>query len=198
MNPEDILPTYDRIARAYGKSRDRTLFERKWLDRMLSHAPGKRVLDLGCGTGVPIARYLTDRRARVTGIDGAQGMVDQFQANMPGSDVYHADMRGLDLGLEFDAILAWNSFFHLCPDDQKAMFATFAAHSAPRAVLMFTTGPGAGEPVGCVEGKSVYHSSLDPDEYKALFAENGFEMIVFVPEDPECNGHSIWMARFES
>ena len=73
-----------------------------------------------------------------------------------------------------------------------------ARHAASKAALMFTAGPAAIESWGHAAGEQVYHSSLDPDEYKALFAENGFEMIVFVPEDPECNGHSIWMARFES
>ncbi len=80
MKPEDILTTYDRIARGYARSRDRTLFERGWLDRMLAHAPGRQVLDLGCGTGLPIARYLTDRRCRVTGVDGAATMMATFSA----------------------------------------------------------------------------------------------------------------------
>lgn len=195
MRAEDILPTYERVARGYARSRDRTLFERKWLDRMLAHAPGRDVLDLGCGTGLPIAHYLSDRRANVTGIDGAAAMVALFRQNLPGHDVHHADMRGLDMGRSYDAVLAWNSFFHLSPDDQRAMFPVFAAHCGPRAVLMFTAGPHAGEPVGQVEGEAVYHASLDPDEYRDLLAENGFQVLAYVPEDPDCRGHTIWLAR---
>ena len=160
MGPEDILATYDRVAPGYAASRDRTLFERRWLDRFLNHAPGRRVLDLGCGTGRPIAEYLVDRRCEVTGVDGAAGMVALFRQNLPRARVLHADMRGLDLDEDFDAILARNSFFHLAPADQKAMFATFAAHAAPRAVLMFTSGPDAGEPIGRVEGEPVYLSLI--------------------------------------
>lgn len=197
MTPDQILPTYERVAQGFAKRRDRTLFERQWLDRMLNHAPGRRVLDLGCGTGVPIARYLADRRASVTGIDGAAAMVALFAANLPGAEVYHADMRGLDLGARFDAIIAWNSFFHLSPGDQRDMFAVFAANAAPGAVLMFTAGPAAGEPVGAVEGEPVYHASLDPADYQALLAAHGFELLAFVPEDPDCNGHTIWMARYK-
>ncbi len=196
MRADDILPTYDRVARAYSRSRDRTLYERKWLDRMLSHAPGRQILDLGCGTGVPIARYLGDRRVQVTGVDGAATMVELFQTNLPQFEVHHLDMRGLDLGKTFDAIIAWNSFFHLSPEDQRAMFPVFAAHAQTRAVLLFTAGPRAGEPVGCVEGEKVYHSSLDPDEYRALLDEHGFDLIAFVPEDPDCKGHTVWMARY--
>lgn len=197
MRPEDILPTYQRVAAGFARSRDKTLFERKWLDRMLAHTPPpRRVLDLGCGPGRPIAAYLTDRRARVTGVDGAAAMVALFRAAIPGATAHHADMRGLDLGEDFDAILAWNSFFHLSPDDQRAMFPVFAAHAAPGAALMFTAGPRASERVGQVEGEPVYHASLDPEEYRALLDAHGFDEIRFAPEDPDCRGHTIWLARF--
>lgn len=195
MTPDAILPTYDRVAAAFDRARDKSLFERRWLDRMLNHARGRRVLDLGCGSGRPIASYLADRRAQVTGVDGSAAMVALFQQTLPRCEVIHADMRGLDLGREFDAILAWNSFFHLSTDDQRAMFATFAAHAAPQAVLMFTSGPDAGEAIGEVEGEPVYHASLSPQDYSRLLENHGFDVVDFVPEDPDCNGHSVWLAR---
>ncbi|MCV2880813.1 class I SAM-dependent methyltransferase [Actibacterium sp. XHP0104] len=195
MRAEDILSTYSRVAQGFARSRDKSLFERRWLDRMLAHAPGRKVLDLGCGTGKPIATYLADRRADITGVDGAAEMIEMFQANLPHANAVHADMRGLDLGEQFDAILAWNSFFHLSAEDQRAMFAVFAAHAAPKAVLMFTSGQAAGEAIGEVEGEPVYHASLAPREYRKLLAEHGFEVVKFVPEDPDCRGHSVWLAR---
>ena len=69
--PDRILDTYDRQAAGWDRNRPKTLIERHHLDRLLAHAPGRRVLDLGCGAGRPIAAYLTDRRATVTGVDGA-------------------------------------------------------------------------------------------------------------------------------
>ncbi len=96
MQPEDIIPTYDRVAAGFARHRDRTLFERKWLDKMLNFAPGRRVLDLGCGSGAPIARYLADRRCTVTGVDGAAAMVALFRQTLPDAQAVHADMRGLD------------------------------------------------------------------------------------------------------
>jgi len=197
MNPEDILPTYERVAGDFSRQRDQSLFERRWLDRMLSVTPPpRRVLDLGCGSGNPIARYMIDRRSQVTAVDGAASMVALFRQNQPQATAVLADMRGLDLGKPFDAILAWNSFFHLSPDDQRAMFAIFAAHAAPRAALMFTAGPKAGEPIGQVGGEPVYHASLDPEEYLALLDGAGFDLLQFTPDDPDCNRHTIWLARF--
>lgn len=196
MGPDDILTTYEQHAAGFARSRAKSLFERRWLDRALAHAPGRRVLDLGCGPGNPIARYLSDRRAEVTGVDGAAAMVALFQDTLPQAEVIHADMRDLDLGRRFDVVLAWNSFFHLSPNDQRAMFAVFANHAAPGAVLMFTSGPEAGEEIGQVEGTPVYHSSLDPTDYRALLRAKGFELLDFVPNDARCNNHSVWMARY--
>jgi len=104
--------------------------------------------------------------------------------------------RLLDLGTPFDAILAWDSFFHLSPDDQRAMFAVFARHAAPGAALMFTSGPKAGESWGTTAGETVYRASLDPAEYDMLLITHGFKVLHYRPEDPDCDFHTTWLARF--
>ncbi len=198
--PEDIIATYDRVGPAWAQKRDRRLVERKWLDRMISVAPHlkgtRRVLDLGCGAGRPIAEYLVDRGIAVTGVDAAESMVALFARLLPMASAVRADMRDLALDETFDAILAWDSFFHLSPDDQRAMFPVFASHSAPNAALMFTSGSEESIAIGQVEGEPVYHASLSPEEYRNLLEENGFTVISYMPEDPDCGYHTIWLARF--
>ena len=202
MTPQDVLPLYDRLGPAWAGLRDRTLFERHWLDRFLSLCPrgtGKRrILDLGCGAGRPIAAYLVDRGASVTGVDGSQPMIRLFQEAVPQARALHRDMRGLELGERFDGILLWDSFFHLPPEDQRPLFATLAAHAAPGAALLFTSGPAAGVAIGTLGGEPLYHASLDPGEYRALLADAGFGAVGFVPDDPACGGHSIWLARYRA
>jgi hypothetical protein len=104
-------------------------------------------------------------------------------------------MRNLDLGRRFDGLLAWHSFFHLAADDQRAMFPRFAAHAAPGALLMFTSGPVAGVAMGEWEGEPLYHDSLSQEEYRALLAANGFELLSFTAGMPVADGPSVWLAR---
>ncbi len=191
----DVLATYDLVASGWDRHRDLSLFEKPYLDRLLSLAPGLRILDLGCGSGRPMATYLHQQGAAVTGVDGAPAMTAIFHENLPDCEIVTADMRGLDLGRVFDAVLAWDSFFHLPATAQEDMFEVFARHLASDGVLMFTSGPQAGEAWGTVEGEPVYHASLDPEQYRAHLQALGLREISFTPEDPDCQGRSVWIAR---
>ena len=87
-------------------------------------------------------------------------------------------MRTIDLGRRFDAVLAWDSFFHLTADDQRAMFPVFEMHTAPTGLLLFTSGPGAGEAIGSLYGYDLYHASLDTAEYRRLLKAHDFEVLM--------------------
>jgi hypothetical protein len=104
------------------------------------------------------------------------------------------DMRNLSLGQRFDAIIAWDSFFHLRPDDQRAMFRVFRDHAGEGASLLFTSGPDAGEAIGSLYGRDLYHASLSAAEYRELLQRHGFEELLHRVEDAECGGHTVWLA----
>jgi hypothetical protein len=106
-------------------------------------------------------------------------------------------MRTLALSRSFDGVLAWDSFFHLSPNDQRAMFAVFSKHSIAGAALMFTSGPSHGEAVSIFRGEPLYHASLSEPEYRALLSVHGFRVARHVAEDPDCGGHTVWLARLE-
>jgi hypothetical protein len=104
-------------------------------------------------------------------------------------------MRGLNLGRRFAGVLAWDSFFHLNPDDQRALFAVFTAHADRGTILMFNTGTSFGEAIGNYRGDPLYHASLDSAEYDDLLARHGFEVIDHCVEDPKAGGRTVWLAR---
>lgn len=191
-----IIGLYERRAADFDRERGRSLFERSWLDRFLGLIPkGSRVLDLGCGMGEPIARYVIEQGFAVTGVDSSPAMIATCERRFPTASWRVADMRGLSLSQRFDGVLAWNSFFHLRPDDQRAMFPIFAAHAAPDAALMFTSGTSEGVAMGSYHGEPLYHASLDPEEYEDLLRSNGFAVVAHVKEDAACGGHTIWLAQ---
>jgi len=64
------------------------------------------------------------------------------------------------------------------------------------AALMFTSGPAVGEAIGQWQGEPLYHASLDPAEYRTLLDAHGFRVLHHHPEDPDCGGHTVWLARF--
>jgi SAM-dependent methyltransferase len=193
---ERIVGLYERHAHAYDKERARRLMEQTWLDRFLALiAPRGSVLDIGCGMGEPIARYIVERGHDVTGIDSSPAMIALCRDRLPHQSWLVSDMRTLSLGRRFDGILAWDSVFHLTGDDQRRMFPIFRAHAAPHAALMFTSGPRAGGAMGTYGGEPLYHASLDPQAYRALLAESGFDVVSYTPEDPACGGHTVWLAR---
>ncbi len=86
------------------------------------------VLDLGCGSGEPIARFFIERGLELTDVDFSTEMLKIGRERFPDAHWIHADMRGLDLDQTFDIVVAWDSFFHLSPRDQRSMFPIFRKH----------------------------------------------------------------------
>ena len=198
MCRDAIIDLYERHARNFDRDRGRSLQEKAWLDRFLRHVrPSGDVLDIGCGMGEPIARYVLDAGFQVVGVDSSPAMIDMCRARFPGAAWIVADMRQLALGRRFDGLYAWDSFFHLHMDDQRAMFPRFAAHAAPGAPLMFTSGTSQGEAIGSYQGEPLYHASLDRGEYEERLHANGFDVLSYRADDPECGGHTVWLARYQ-
>lgn len=186
---------YERQALAWDAGRSRSLFERAWLDRLLAcTSPGDRVLDVGCGAGEPIARYVVQQGRRICGVDASSAMLDLARTRMPDERWLHADMRSLDLGETFRGVIAWDSFFHLSREDQHAMIPRLARHVAPGGGLLLTVGPAEGEVLGSVGGEAVYHASLSPEDYARRLAAEDLHVAAFVAEDPDCAGHTVLFA----
>ncbi|HUB13650.1 MAG TPA: class I SAM-dependent methyltransferase [Acetobacteraceae bacterium] len=193
-----IIDHYERHARAWDSDRRMAAWNDKpWHDRfgaLLRRAAS--VLDLGCGSGSPVAQHLVERGFRVTGVDSSPTLISLCRQRLPDQQWLVEDMRSLRLARRFDGVLAWDSLFHLRPDDQRRMFDVFARHAAASAVLMFNGGPGHREAVGAYRGDPLYHASLSPDEYQVLLSGIGFAVIAHVVEDWQTGGgRTVWLAQ---
>ena len=192
----EVAAAYDRIAGWFDTTRTRALIERPYLEELVrTLAPGSSVLDLGCGTGEPILRFLAERGFAVTGVDASAAMIDIARPRFPGARLLVGDMRTVAFDHRFDAVLAWHSLFHLPHADQRAIFARFAQLLNPHGILMFTSGSAHGETWSENGGAMLYHASLDTGEYQALLARHGFDLLRHVPDDAACGGATVWSAQ---
>ena len=196
---KNVYEVYNRIAKWFSENRYTGLLEKNHLDSLIEHLPVEgTVLDLGCGTGKPILEYLLSKNLKVTGVDASSEMLEIAKTNFPLTELILQDMRLLDLIRKFDAIIAWDSFFHLSTADQPAMFQIFEKHLNRNGILLFTSGPEHGEAWGINGGENLFHASLDPEEYKRLLRDHHFKVLKHVVNDPDCGGATIWMAEYLS
>ncbi len=193
---ERIIRLYERHAEEWDRERGRSLFEKARLDRFLALLPLRAtILDMGCGSAEPITRYLIEKGCNVLGIDSSPALISICRDRFPEQEWIVADMRTLSLDRLFDGILAWDSFFHLSPEDQRPMFPIFHRHARSQAALIFTSGHSHGEIISTLQGEPLYHGSLDGEEYRSLLHQNGFDVVSHVVEDPDCGDHTVWLAQ---
>ncbi len=196
---KNVYKVYNKIAHWFSENRYAGLLEKNYLDNLIEHLPVEgAVLDLGCGTGKPILEYLLSRNLNVTGVDASSEMLEIAKTNFPLTELILQDMRLLNLSKQFDAIIAWDSFFHLPAVDQPAMFKLFAEHLNPNGILLFTSGPAHGEAWGMNGGENLFHASLDSEEYEYLLGKHHFKVLKHVVKDPDCGYATIWMAQYPS
>ena len=133
--------------------------------------------------------------AELVGVDFAPAMIELAHQHYPDADWIVADMTALpDLGV-FDAIVSWDGFFHLSPDQQRASLPRILAMLKPQGRLLLTVGPGAGEVDGRVEGEQVYHASLSIEEYCDFLEQAGTHLVTFCPEHEQTYGRSVLLAE---
>lgn len=74
-----------------------------------------RVLDVGCGTGVPFTKYLVERDHQVVGIDISSRMILLARKNVPQATFRELSMTDIDYDEEFDGVIAAYSMLLLDP-----------------------------------------------------------------------------------
>ena len=193
-----IADIYERHAVRFDARRRsaKTFMEAGWMARFLAlAAPEGRILDLGCGSGYPIAALLIDHGRQVEGVDIAQAMIALCRKTWPEQSWRVGDMRTVTLSGPYAGALAWHSSFHLPGLDQAHLIARIGAALAPGAPFMFTSGDGEGVAWGDMFGDRLFHASLAPEHFETALKEAGLEVIDRVFWDDSCGGASVWLTR---
>ncbi|WP_338868836.1 class I SAM-dependent methyltransferase [Myxococcus stipitatus] len=139
---------------------------------------GASVLDVGCGTGLPLTRVLLEHGCHVVGVDSSRELLARFQANFPHVPVVCAPIQSCELqGRMFDAAIAWGVLFHLNHEEQAQAIANIASALRPGAVFLFTSGDVHGSTDGApMNGVAFRYHSYSVDGYRELLRARGLTL----------------------
>ncbi len=170
---------YDLIADWYASERDDQtgLAEVKSLASSLP--PGSRILDAGCGNGIPITRALLDSGHHVTGLDSSSRMLERFRVNFPQVPAILGPIQSCPFADScFDAAVGWGVIFHLKPDDQIRAIGSIARVLKTQAPFLFTSGDVDGFEAleGSMNGVTFRYYSFSIENYRRILSEQGFAL----------------------
>lgn len=186
---------YDRISNAY---RDDAGAEdinyRLWLQthlfpRLLSLA---RVLDLGCGNGVPATRMLAER-FDVVGVDISDVQISRARRLVPTATFVRADIASVEFPPEsFDAVVSFFALIHVPVEEQPGILGKVSAWLAPGGLFLATVGHHSWTGVTDFHGADMYWSQADASTYWAWLSDVGIDVVEreFVAEEPY-DGHEL-------
>jgi len=105
--------------------------------------PGARVIDLGCGAGIPATRQLASHGLQVLGVDFSAVQLHRARRLVPAARFVQADMAALHLRpASADAVAAFYSLIHVPLEDQQALFPRIRGWLRPGGYLLAIVGAG--------------------------------------------------------
>jgi 2-polyprenyl-3-methyl-5-hydroxy-6-metoxy-1,4-benzoquinol methylase len=191
---------YDRMAEQYLATKDpEDPLALVALEDLASLLPSEAsVLDLGCGAGVPVTRWLADRGFAVTGVDVSARQLELARKNVPEGTFLKADMTELAFAPEsFDAAVAFHSIIHVPRAEQHALLESIHRWLKPGGVFLATMTVSDYE--GCEEnwegwGAPMVWSHYDGKANVAMLREAGFEIRYAEPRTGKGTGDTeTWL-----
>lgn len=172
---------FDHIGERYDDAfphKDGQIAVAQWLIKRLP--PDARVLDVGCGTGLPTARQLVAAGADVTGIDISPVMLSLARANVPEAAFLLVDATEVDVALGlFDAVVAFFSLLMLPRSEIPAALAALRGVLRPGGwlVLSMVEADLDDVPISFL-GVSVHVTGYFEERLHRVVSEAGFRIVV--------------------
>jgi SAM-dependent methyltransferase len=138
---------YDRIAASWIPARrDLPPRDAALIDDFMARLPASgRVLDLGCGTGRPIAMQLAERGFALHGVDRSAALLAEARRNVPGATFEQADVASWPMTGRWDGIVIFDVLFHLPRAIQEQIIARARTALDPGGLLLLTAGGSSGD-----------------------------------------------------
>ena len=169
---------YEAIAEIYIRVRGRAVngigasTARAWAS---TFSTGSVVLDLGCGTGIPVTKILLEAGLKAYAVDASPKMVEEAKQNFPNLPVACESVeRSTFFNRTFDGIIAVGLMFLLPADSQRTLISKMAAALDPGGKLLFTA------PLSIHQWKDVMTEqlswSLGAERYRELIAASALSL----------------------
>lgn len=172
---------YDAIAASWDSAR--TTFsgrEREYLDTFLDGLPvPSAILDLGCGTGRPMAEYILARGHRLTGVDQSDNLLGLARNRFPEATWVASRIEDFQSDRRFAGIVCWDALFHIDRTRHRELLARMASMLEDGGRLMLTVG-GSEHPAftDSMFGETFFYDSHPPETVVEMLRELGFELVI--------------------
>ncbi|MDY4788195.1 MAG: class I SAM-dependent methyltransferase [Bacilli bacterium] len=182
----NVKEAYNKICDHWSTFRNNTPINQCIIDFAKMLKPNSHILDVGCGSGYPIASYLSKLGFKVTGIDISNEMIKKAQQlNLPNASFIVEDLLNYKSEERYDAIIAFDSIWHIDYDNQEKIYQIVSSLLVPNGLFIFTHGKNDGEIIGTMWGESFYHSALDAKKVVNLLEQNHFKIVAYVEDYEE-------------
>ena len=196
---------YDAISHAYrgddgspaGTTAEETGRYAGWLAELADHlGEGASVLDLGCGAGVPAARWLVDAGFVATGVDISEVQIERARRLVPEASFVRADLAAFDAAdASVDAVVSLYALIHVPLVDQRRLLPRVHRWLRPGGLLLAIVGHERWSGVEDYHGAPMFWDHADAGTYLRWLEADGFAIVWsrFVPEG--ASGHELVLAR---
>jgi cyclopropane fatty-acyl-phospholipid synthase-like methyltransferase len=159
--------SYDSIASQWDDARTKLSEpESRYLHALpVGLQPNAQVLDLGCGTGRPIAEHVLAAGFTVTGVDQSSALLAIARARFPACNWVESTIEGYRPVRRFAAAIAWDSLFHIPRHEHASIFHRVKSALEPDGRFMLTVG-GSEHPAFTDEmfGHEFFYDSHAPEK----------------------------------
>ncbi len=147
-----------------------------FMERLPTNA---KVLDAGCGAGIPISQMLSER-FQVTGVDFSEAQIELAKKNVPNATFLCEDMTKLDFPENtFDGITSYYAIIHIPREEHQGLLTNFYKMLKPGGFALLCLG--AEHLIDDVDenylGTRMYWSHYDTETYLKMLKECGFSII---------------------
>jgi SAM-dependent methyltransferase len=158
--------------------------------------PGARVVDLGCGAGIPATRELASHGLQVLGADFSAVQLHRAQRLVPAARLVQADMAALHLRpASADAVVSLYALIHVPLADQQALFPRIRDWLRPGGYFLAIVGATRWTGTQPYLGADMFWDHADAGTYLRWFEAARLTPLWsrYVPDGD--SGHSLILAR---